>query len=88
LFLLTELTRTKAPNHPSIRHFSVITCDCGFEILVLTDLKAMSQAIKEHVLEHKNKGAKADEVNRIEEDLLLNFLRKLLNQKSKLLSKY
>ena len=77
MFLLTELKRTKAPNHPTIRHFRVITCDCGFEILVLPDLKAMSQAIEEHVLCHKNKGAKADEVNRIEEDLIAQLFKKI-----------
>ena len=71
------MTGTKAPNDSSIRHFLVITCGCGFEILVLPDLKAMSQAIEEHVLEHKNKGAKAAEINKIEEDLIAQLFKKI-----------
>jgi hypothetical protein len=31
----------------------IIKCVCGFEILVVPDLKAMSRAIKNHVAEHK-----------------------------------
>jgi hypothetical protein len=31
----------------------IIKCVCGFEILVVPDLKAMSSAIKNHVAEHK-----------------------------------
>jgi hypothetical protein len=30
-----------------------VRCDCGFEILVVPDSKAMSIAIKNHVAEHK-----------------------------------
>jgi hypothetical protein len=31
----------------------IIRCVCGFEILVVPDLKAMNRAIKNHVVEHK-----------------------------------
>jgi hypothetical protein len=31
----------------------IIKCACGFEILVVPDLKAMNQAIKNHVIKHK-----------------------------------
>jgi len=31
----------------------IIKCVCGFEILVVPDLKAMDQAIKNHVTKHK-----------------------------------
>lgn len=31
----------------------IIKCCCGFEILVLPDLKAMDRAIKNHVTKHK-----------------------------------
>ena len=30
-----------------------VRCVCGYEILVVPDLKAMNQAIKNHVAEHK-----------------------------------
>jgi len=30
-----------------------VKCVCGFEILVVPDLKAMDRAIKNHVAEHK-----------------------------------
>jgi hypothetical protein len=38
----------------------IVRCVCGFEILVVPDLKAMDRAIKNHVAEHKqaNKGSK------------------------------
>jgi hypothetical protein len=32
---------------------SIVRCLCGFEILVLPDLKAMNRAINNHVAEHK-----------------------------------
>ncbi len=31
----------------------IIKCVCGFEILVVPDLKAMDRAIKNHVAKHK-----------------------------------
>jgi len=31
----------------------IVRCVCGFEILVVPDLKAMNRAIKNHVAEHK-----------------------------------
>jgi hypothetical protein len=33
-------------------HMPIIKCGCGFEILVVPDLKAMNRAIKNHVAEH------------------------------------
>lgn len=33
---------------------SVIKCVCGFEILMVPDLKVMAQAIENHVAKHKN----------------------------------
>ena len=52
------------------RHLPVITCVCGYEILILPDLKIMSQAIDKHVLEHKNKGATDSETDEIEFELI------------------
>jgi hypothetical protein len=46
-----------------------VRCSCGFKILVIPDLKAMNQAIKNHVTEHKKAG---DGSGRI--DLLQEFL--------------
>jgi len=31
----------------------IVKCVCGFEILVVPDLKAMNRAIKNHVAKHK-----------------------------------
>ena len=31
----------------------IVKCGCGFEILVVPDLKAMNRAIKNHIAEHK-----------------------------------
>ena len=35
------------------KRMHIIKCGCGFEILVVPDLKAMNRAIKNHVAEHK-----------------------------------
>lgn len=34
-------------------HMPIVKCICGFEILVLPDLKAMNRAIKNHLAQHK-----------------------------------
>lgn len=36
----------------------IISCQCGTEILVVPDLKAMNRAIKTHVAWHKKEGEK------------------------------
>ena len=38
----------------------IVKCVCGFEILVVPDLKAMNRAIENHVADHRqaNKGPK------------------------------
>jgi len=36
-------------------HLPLIQCECGLEILVVPDLKAMNRAIKTHVEEHREK---------------------------------
>ena len=38
----------------------IIRCECGAEILVLPDLKAMNKAIKTHVIEHRKKEMRTD----------------------------
>jgi hypothetical protein len=46
----------------------IIKCVCGFEILLVPDLKAMDRAIKNHVTDHK----KASDVSkRLTEQVLI-----------------
>jgi len=59
------------------RHLPVITCVCGYEILILPDVKIMSQAIEKHVLEHKNKGATDSEADKIELELIAQLFKKV-----------
>jgi hypothetical protein len=65
---------SKVHKHSSTGGLPVIKCECGFKILVLSDLNAMSQAIDKHILEHKNQGATDAEVKRIELDLIAQVL--------------
>ena len=57
-----------------------IKCRCGAEILVVANIKLMSQAIEAHVEEHKKKvkGHKEAEAEteRIADDLVAKVLRK------------
>jgi len=41
----------------------IVRCVCGFEILVVPDLKAMNRAIKNHVAEHKEARDGSDRLN-------------------------
>lgn len=58
----------------------VITCECGYKILVVPDLAAMSQAIENHVLEHA-KGSESPgdyvEANRIRDSLISQLFKKI-----------
>lgn len=54
------------------KSMSTIRCVCGFEILVVPDLKAMDLAIKNHVAEHKLAGYDSEELLGI--DSLAEFL--------------
>jgi hypothetical protein len=38
------------------KRMPIARCACGFEILVLPDLRAMNRAIKNHMTEHKQAG--------------------------------
>ena len=35
------------------KHSPIVKCVCGYEILVMPDLKAMNIALNKHVAEHK-----------------------------------
>ena len=71
---LIENTRAK-------QHLRVITCECGYKILLVPDLAAMGQAIERHVLEHKNKGADEAQARRIEDALIAQVLDKAAESK-------
>jgi len=53
-FIFNQDRNDKFVAHKKCR--PIIRCACGFEILVLPDLKAMNRAIKNHVTEHKQAG--------------------------------
>jgi hypothetical protein len=40
-------------------HLPIITCDCGAEILLVPNLRAMNLAIKAHVAEHRKEDRNA-----------------------------
>jgi hypothetical protein len=61
-------------------------CECNYEIRLLPDLKAIDQAINNLLLEHKNRGGKDFKAKRIEDALISQILRKLLNQKLEFLN--
>jgi hypothetical protein len=45
---------TNAQSHRRLKeHLPLITCDCGAEILLVPDLKAMNLAIEAHVAQHR-----------------------------------
>jgi hypothetical protein len=57
----------------------LIKCECGTEILLLPDLKAMDRAINAHIAEHRKKGnnpSKAATSSRISQLLAQLSLRK------------
>jgi hypothetical protein len=64
---------------------SVITCECGTDILLLPDLKAMNRAINVHVKEHRKKGRPAKKnvktSSNISELLSQRLLIKITEQK-------
>lgn len=75
------MTELKVHNHSLKSRLPIITCECGYEILLLLDLKAMDQAIQNHVLEHKNRGVKDAEANRIEDELIFQIFKKAAESK-------
>ncbi len=47
----------------------VICCECGAEILLIPDLKAMDFAIKAHVIKHSERGRKVEGTKRSSEKI-------------------
>ena len=64
---------------------SLIKCECGAEILLIPDLKAMGIAIEEHAEQHKSKIADAEkaeaEADRIRNLLIMQVLLKAAKSK-------
>jgi len=69
------------PNH-SLRT-QTITCECGYKILIMPDLKAMNLSIEKHVLWHKNKGVTEAEATKIEDSLIAQLFDKINDRKFK-----
>jgi hypothetical protein len=45
---------------PNKKHMPIVKCVCGYEILVIPDLKAMNLAVKKHLVEHKKSSDNAE----------------------------
>lgn len=65
----------------SHRHRNIIKCECGAEILLLPDVKAMGQAIEIHVAavhvdKSKDSAGAAAEAARVRELLIIQVLTK------------
>jgi hypothetical protein len=56
-------------------YMALIKCECGHEILLIPDLKAMSNAVEDHVLEHLKK-TDEDEAEAIRVNLISQILQK------------
>jgi hypothetical protein len=51
------------------KHMPIVRCVCGFEILVLPDMKAMNLALKNHLGKHKQTHNDAGRLDIFEESL-------------------
>jgi hypothetical protein len=63
-FTFEQDLKGKLSHHKKGMH--VVRCLCGFKILVIPDLKAMNQAIKNHLTEHKKAGDVLGRINSLE----------------------
>ncbi len=77
------------PSHVSKKNgksngLPIIVCSCGAEILLVPDVKLMSEAIEAHALEHANKiedpKEAEDEARRVLDDLIAKVLNKAVEQ--------
>jgi hypothetical protein len=50
-FSSDQFLQSKVATHK--KHMPIVRCNCGYEILVIPDLKAMHIAIENHVAKHK-----------------------------------
>jgi hypothetical protein len=65
----------KSRNNRGKSYMALIKCECGHEILLIPDLKAMSNAVEDHVLEHLKK-TDEDEAEAIRVNLISQILQK------------
>ena len=72
LRLLFDLKDEMIPKSLSLE---VIKCTCGSEILLVPDLKAMAEAIENHVAQHQKKyGLSEDQAEGIRDNLIIQTL--------------
>ena len=54
----------------------LVTCECGYEIVLVPDFKALGKAIEEHVMEHAKKSTMTQkEVEALEDNLIAQVLK-------------
>ena len=61
---------------------ALIKCECGYKILLIPDLKAMSKAIEDHVLDHLKKSTDEEETESIRVNLISQVLEKVSTETS------
>ena len=81
-----KLKVKELPKHSSKKKISgnksspMIKCSCGFEILLVPNVKVMSEAVEAHVAEHQQKikdpKAAEAEAERIRDDLIMQVFEK------------
>jgi hypothetical protein len=59
------------------KRMPLVGCTCGFEILVLPDLKAMNRALDNHVVQHKKVGYSAERLRKFLSDQVLIVASKM-----------
>lgn len=71
------LKHKKSLNSRANRSMALVKCDCGYKILLIPDLKAMSKAIEDHVLDHLKKSTDEEETESIRVNLISQVLEKV-----------
>jgi len=79
------LTELKVQDYSLKSRLPIIKCECGYEILLLPDFKVMDKAIQNHLLEHKNRGTKDGNVNRVECALISKIFEKAAESKIRII---
>ena len=79
------MTDLKIHDYSLKSRLPIIKCECGYEILLLPDLKAMDQAVQNHLLKHKNRGTKDSNAKRIECTLISQIFEKAAESKIKII---
>ena len=79
------MTELKVQDYSLKSRLPIIKCECGYEILLLPDLKAMEQAVENHLLEHKNRGTKDGNAKRVECTLISKIFEKAAESKIRII---